>query len=191
MASAPAAKTPEQRGDSGGGDSGGYYAEKAAAAAASSAALAAAVAAAIARTSPMVDGESGKTIDMLACSVAPSDGGRSNSELPAPLSPVRSNKFSVAVPEGGSGGGGGRTGEFSPKMAGAQAAAVAAVGVPALASASTEREKNEIAAAGLLLYGARGQGGTGASTGSTGAIGNGKIEEGRENNFQQQQQMTM
>lgn len=170
--------TMPQEGDQ--GDSSGY-AGKAAAAAASSEALAEAVAAAIAESSPKDGGAATQNSNALTSSAVPLNGDRSiggasssgggTLDPKAPLSPVKNNHLDFAAPRGDGTGVGPAA---SPKPV---AAAQSATSVSAPAIASMQREKTELAAAGLLLYGARGQGGGSSSAG----VDNGKVREGQEN----------
>lgn len=182
VALAHVAKMPEEGGQ---GDGSGFSG-KAAVAAASSEALAEAVAAAIAESSPKDGDAATETANALTYSAVPLNGDRSGGgggtsggggggggtlDPKAPLSPMKSNHLDFMLPRGD----GGRAGTAaSPK---AVAAAQASSSAPPPAVASTQREKTELAAAGLLLYGARGQGG---GTGDAG-VDSGKTREGQEN----------
>lgn len=177
VALAQVAKMPEEGSQR---DSSGY-AGKAAVAAASSEALAEAVAAAIAESSPKDGDAATENANALTYSAVPlsgdqsigdtSSGGGGTLDPKAPLSPVKSNHLDFMAPRG-DGGGAGKA--ACPR---AMAASQAGSSAPAPGIASMQREKTEIAAAGLLLYGARGQGGGSSNA----AVDNGKVREGQEN----------
>eukprot|EP00903_Cladosiphon_okamuranus_P010831 g10232.t1 len=201
VALARVAKMPQ--GGSQSGD-GGVYSGKASVAAASSEALAEAVAVAIAESSPEDGDTATENANALTYSAAlplngdRKTGGSSSSggggsggggdggvpDSKPPLSPVKFNHSDFMVPRGHADAAGTTTAAppkavVSPEAtAAATQAAPSGSAPPAVAVSPVQREKTDLAAAGLLLYGARGQGG-GIITAA--GVDNAKIREGQEN----------
>lgn len=180
------AHVAQMPGEGGGQGNGSEFSGKAGTAAASSEALAEAVAAAIAESSPR-DGDAAiETTNALTYSAVPLDGDRSNGDASGgggaldpkpPLSPVKSNHLvGFMVPRVDGGGSGVAA---SPKAAVATTQGAVTASAPAVTS--IQREKTELAAAGLLLYGARGQGG---GSSNAGVDNRNKAREGGQENLQ-------